>query len=216
MAYESGLPQARELRLVVGAGLEGHQAAGLFAAEVEAGVADVADGWAHGGKMGKWVGKGKLGWLGNSFIWQKHYLCGMRKTITEINVRGYHSDLYGHVNNARYLEFLEEARWRHYEGVVDLNEFKENGWAFVVVNINISYRHPAVPGDVVVIEVAVQQVNSRSVVIHQDLRLKSTGKLVAEADVTFVILDAVKGGVVPIQGHLKEVLIEKTGLHDVA
>lgn len=27
-----------------------------------------------------------------------------------IRVRNYHLDGYGHVNNARYLEFLEEAR----------------------------------------------------------------------------------------------------------
>ena len=28
-----------------------------------------------------------------------------------VRVRNYHLDGYGHVNNARYLEFLEEARW---------------------------------------------------------------------------------------------------------
>lgn len=30
--------------------------------------------------------------------------------MTEIIVRGYHLDGYQHVNNARYLEFLEEDR----------------------------------------------------------------------------------------------------------
>ena len=30
---------------------------------------------------------------------------------TQIKVRGYHLDVYQHVNNARYTEFLEEARW---------------------------------------------------------------------------------------------------------
>ena len=34
--------------------------------------------------------------------------CAMQ---TQIKVRGYHLDVYQHVNNARYLEFLEEARW---------------------------------------------------------------------------------------------------------
>lgn len=28
-----------------------------------------------------------------------------------LRVRGYHLDGYGHVNNARYLEFMEEGRW---------------------------------------------------------------------------------------------------------
>ncbi|MEY3443375.1 MAG: hypothetical protein RLZZ519_1656, partial [Bacteroidota bacterium] len=75
----------------------------------------------------------------------------MKESITEIKVRGYHADLYGHVNNARYLELLEEARWNHFENSVDSEEFKRNGWAFVLVNININYRKPALPGDVLYI-----------------------------------------------------------------
>ena len=43
----------------------------------------------------------------------------MKESITAIKVRGYHADLYGHVNNARYLELLEEARWNHFENSVD-------------------------------------------------------------------------------------------------
>ena len=37
------------------------------------------------------------------------------KHLHNIKVRGFHTDLYGHVNNARYLEFLEEARWEFLE-----------------------------------------------------------------------------------------------------
>jgi thioesterase-3 len=37
-----------------------------------------------------------------------------------MTVRGYHLDLFGHVNNARYLEFLEEARWDWFEQRTDL------------------------------------------------------------------------------------------------
>lgn len=36
-------------------------------------------------------------------------------TTTQIRVRGYHEDRFGHVNHARYLEFLEDARWAHLE-----------------------------------------------------------------------------------------------------
>jgi thioesterase-3 len=38
----------------------------------------------------------------------------------EIRIRGYHTDLYQHVNNARYLEFLEEGRWQLLEDHMDL------------------------------------------------------------------------------------------------
>ncbi|MFC0140602.1 YbgC/FadM family acyl-CoA thioesterase, partial [Erwinia mallotivora] len=66
---------------------------------------------------------------------------------TTIKVRGYHLDVYQHVNNARYLEFLEEARWAWLEQLDVFNWMTENRLAFVLVNININYRRPAVLGD---------------------------------------------------------------------
>ncbi len=35
----------------------------------------------------------------------------------KLTVRNYHLDGYGHVNNARYLEFLEEARWTFFKSM---------------------------------------------------------------------------------------------------
>ena len=58
---------------------------------------------------------------------------------TQIKVRGYHLDVYQHVNNARYLEFLE-ARWDGLENSDSFQWMTEKNIAFVVVNININYR----------------------------------------------------------------------------
>ena len=71
--------------------------------------------------------------------------CAMQ---TQIKVRGYHLDVYQHVNNARYLEFLEEARWDGLENSESFQWLTAHNIAFVVVNININYRRPAVLGDV--------------------------------------------------------------------
>ncbi|HAT24716.1 MAG TPA: thioesterase, partial [Pantoea septica] len=71
---------------------------------------------------------------------------------TTIKVRGYHLDVYQHVNNARYLEFLEEARWQWLEEADAFNWLQQQQLAFVVVNININYRRPAVLGDVLAID----------------------------------------------------------------
>lgn len=130
----------------------------------------------------------------------------MEKSTTKIKVRGYHADLYGHVNNARYLEMLEEARWSHYEGRVDYDVFKENGWAFVIVNININYRKPAVPGDTVRIETHYKAHGSRSMTLHQTVYLNETDTVSADADITFVVLDAKSGKVMPIEGDLLDIL----------
>ncbi|MDH0342624.1 acyl-CoA thioesterase [Chromobacterium haemolyticum] len=125
---------------------------------------------------------------------------------TKIKVRGYHLDLYGHVNNARYLEFLEEARWNYFESRGDLPWFLQSGLALVVVNINIDYRYPATMGDELVIETGVKSIGTRSAVMHQRVSLAGSGKLVAEADVTFAVFDAKQGKAVALDGKLKELL----------
>ncbi|MDH8096138.1 long-chain acyl-CoA thioesterase FadM, partial [Klebsiella pneumoniae] len=53
---------------------------------------------------------------------------------TQIKVRGYHLDVYQHVNNARYLEFLEEARWDGLENSDSFQWMTAHNIAFVVVN----------------------------------------------------------------------------------
>ncbi len=130
----------------------------------------------------------------------------MKHSITEIKVRGYHADLYGHVNNARYLELLEEARWNHFETQVDYDEFKKNGWAFIIVNININYRKPAVPGDILQIRTEYKTHGSRSMTMHQTVLLNGTDAVAADADITFVVLDSASGKVVQLEGRLLEML----------
>ncbi|MDI8083766.1 hypothetical protein MJN69_29315, partial [Salmonella enterica subsp. enterica serovar Kentucky] len=46
------------------------------------------------------------------------------------------------VNNARYLEFLEEARWDGLENSDSFQWMTARNIAFVVVNININFIDP--------------------------------------------------------------------------
>ena len=58
--------------------------------------------------------------------------------------------------------------------------------AFVVVNININYRRPAVLGDVLTVTSQVQQLNGKSGVLSQVVTLDPEGQVVADALITFV------------------------------
>lgn len=82
---------------------------------------------------------------------------------TTIKVRGYHLDVYQHVNNARYLEFLEEARWAWLEESEAFHWMNKREMAFVVVNININYRRPAVMGDVLIIDSQLMSLGGKAV-----------------------------------------------------
>jgi len=123
--------------------------------------------------------------------------------LTEIKVRGYHADFYGHVNNARYLEFLEEDRWAHLESKIDLKNWASLGLVFLVVNINVNYRKAVAVGEILQLSTKLDSVGNRSAILRQEIRLKRTGETAADALVTFVIRD--KGGrAVAMQGALLE------------
>ena len=124
-------------------------------------------------------------------------------TQTEITVRGYHADAYGHVNNARYLEFLEEGRWALLEQKIDLHKWAEQGRIFLVVNININYRKAAGPGEVLAVSTGIEKINRRSLVLKQEITSRRDGALVVDALVTFVVADA-GGRLLILEGELEE------------
>lgn len=129
------------------------------------------------------------------------------KVEPEIKIRGYHTDLYQHVNNARYLEFLEEGRWQLLEDHLDLEAFMRNGLLFFVVNINISYKSQARAGDIIVIRSGLKKIGNKSAVFRQQILNKGTKAVCVDADITFVITD-INGNPMKFQGDLKENLLK--------
>jgi len=127
----------------------------------------------------------------------------MMKNSTKIKVRGYHLDLYGHVNNTRYLEFLEEARWNIKDLYLDLATMHEQELSLVIVNININYRNSAYLGDILEITTVVSRIGNKSVTLRQEIYSEGSTKLVADAAVTFVICDQKSGKAIELTPDLR-------------
>jgi thioesterase III len=121
--------------------------------------------------------------------------------LTEIKVRGYHADFYGHVNNARYLEFFEEDRWAQLESKIDLKRWAAQGIIFLVVNINVNYRLAVPVGETLLVTTDVEKIGKRSVVLQQKILLKESRKVAADALITFVIADK-SGRAVSMEGEM--------------
>ena len=125
------------------------------------------------------------------------------EALTEIRTRGYHVDVYGHVNNARYLEFFEEDRWAQLEASVDLDAWASRGMVFMVVNINVNYRRAVGMGVWLTVSTGLESIGNRSAVLRQEIRLKEAGDIVADALVTFVVADR-DGTLVGMEGEVGE------------
>ena len=125
--------------------------------------------------------------------------------MTEIIVRGYHLDGYQHVNNARYLEFLEEDRWACMSNEIDY--FAEQKIAWVIANININYRLPALLGQHLFIETTISKIGHKSSIATQVIRCKETKNIIVDAEVTFVLFDTTINKAAPITDELLKKLL---------
>lgn len=112
------------------------------------------------------------------------------QSTTNINIRNYHIDNFGHVNHARYLEFLEEARWQYLEKNQLLEPIHQNEMFHVVSKIVINYLHPVRLGDVLSIETKIDGRSSKCFWVDQTAYIKSSGKTAVKAVITNVFVDA--------------------------
>ncbi len=116
-------------------------------------------------------------------------------------------DGYQHVNNARYLEFMEEARWDYLDKTGAFHYFQEANMAFVIVNINIDYKFPALQGDSLLIDSSIEGKGNTSFVFRQIGTSKANGKTIFDATVTFVLIDKQSGKPVRPENEAKEILL---------
>lgn len=109
-------------------------------------------------------------------------------TETGIVVRSTEVDVYGHVNNAKYLEYLEWGRfdWAEATGLTPERVGPDLG--LVVANINVNYRREARTGDRLVVKTRLAARSRRSIRFTQVV-VDAAGERVADAEVTAVVFD---------------------------
>jgi len=127
---------------------------------------------------------------------------------TQIRVRGFHIDVYQHVNNGRYMEFLEEARWEFMDHTGFARKIADLGLSMVVVNTNINYRRPAVLHDLLEVGIRIARIGGKSAMFEQVVTRVSDDQrdVVADATVTFCVMDPVAEKAVPLEGEIRNIL----------
>ena len=104
----------------------------------------------------------------------------------------YHdTDAGGIVYYGQYLCYLEEARTEFLElKGLSVQIFKDRGLGYAVVQCNVSYRSPARYGDTLICTAVLKQATAAKLVFDQKITDKKDGRLVAQAEVTLVCLNA--------------------------
>ena len=127
--------------------------------------------------------------------------------MLEITVRSSHIDMFGHVNNARYVEFLEWGRLQMTQDLrIDFMGMVAAGIGPAVVRLEVNYRKESSMGDILIIDTqAVELKNNKVGIIKQTITNKKSGKLICDAVVTFVMFDLKQRKSVPMPDSMKKI-----------
>ncbi|KYP79751.1 acyl-CoA thioesterase [Ferroacidibacillus organovorans] len=131
----------------------------------------------------------------------------MNESRITLVVRSTEIDINGHVNNAKYLEYLEWGREDFYERAkLDYDTLIKLGVFTVSANISINYRREAKQNDVLTVITRPGQPGNKSFVFHQTILREADDTLIADASVTLVTVDAKTRKSTPLPAKLRSVL----------
>ncbi|WP_435075406.1 acyl-CoA thioesterase [Halorubrum sp. HHNYT27] len=124
----------------------------------------------------------------------------MTTYTTEIDVRFRDIDAMGHVNNAVYATYLEQARTEYYRDVLDADLSRVSS---VLASLSLDFRRPVELADsTVTVDVDVTEIGRSSVTMTYEFRVDDA--VVAEGETTLVSLDPDSGEPVPIPPAFRE------------
>ncbi|MCL6453514.1 MAG: acyl-CoA thioesterase [Alicyclobacillus sp.] len=124
----------------------------------------------------------------------------------EITVRSTEIDVNGHVNNAKYLEYLEWGRedWYEQRGFT-YEVLRDAGYITVLVHIGVDYRREAFQNDRLRIQTHLSAVGNSSITMRQIIDNQSGGRVV-DAEAVIVTIDPVTRKPVPVPDSIRRLL----------
>jgi thioesterase-3 len=124
------------------------------------------------------------------------------ETSIQIEVRPTEIDVMGHVNNAKYLEYMEWSREDWYNRIrLPFDVFTDMNIGTVTVNIHINYRKEARLGEMLSVSTRPVKKGRTSYVLEHVI-INEQGERVADATVTSVTIDLTKRKSVPLPPEL--------------
>lgn len=128
-----------------------------------------------------------------------------------ISVRYGDLDPQWHVNNSKFLTYIETTRL-HYLlelGLFDGRSF--NDLPFIVADVHVKYLLPIMPTDEVLVTMGITRIGTKSVVMEYEVWSADETRLFATAETVMVAYDYHTKASVPISAELRRIISDYEG-----
>ncbi len=126
---------------------------------------------------------------------------------TTFKIRTFHTDAFGHVNNSKYLELLEEARWQFAEQIGLIPLLTENNLGFIIIDLSVRFRVPICEGDTIQVSTSLITLGSASGDVKQLVHKQGDKQIALKSMYHFILINRITGRSVPIESEIRELLL---------
>jgi len=117
-----------------------------------------------------------------------------------VEVRFEDVDMFQHVNNAKYLTYIESARVAYYTEVSGIHDPREFG--MTLASAKVDYIKPVFFGQTLHVYTRTGRIGNKSWTLEHELRDSQTGELMASAHSVIVHYDYKTGRSVPLNPEI--------------
>ena len=122
----------------------------------------------------------------------------------EIRVRFCETDALGHINNASYFQYMEDARIRFFEHLGFGFENKTKTWNFVVASVGCDFISQGYYGQTLKVKTSVAKIGTKSFTLENNMICSETMKPIAKGYAVVVVFDFESQKSIQIPDSLRE------------
>jgi thioesterase-3 len=110
---------------------------------------------------------------------------------SELNVRPDDIDMFNHVHNSKYLDYVLAARYEQMDRYYGMSwqKFAELGFGWVVAKVTISFKRPLKIGDQMVVRTGILDMTEKGSTVQFEIVNKNTGKVCSDGIFDYVMID---------------------------
>ncbi|MFM6975513.1 MAG: acyl-CoA thioesterase [Sphingobacteriaceae bacterium] len=129
---------------------------------------------------------------------------------SEFKVRPDDIDMFNHVHNSTYFDYVLAARYDQMERCygMSMEEFMKQGYGWVVRTAYVDYKRPLGLGDEFMVKTGIETINTKGCRVKFEIISKKTNKLSCDGWFDYVMIDMKTGRGMPIT----EEMMQKYGI----
>jgi thioesterase-3 len=114
---------------------------------------------------------------------------------TELKVRPDDIDMFNHVHNSKYFDYVLAARYEQMDLFykMPMEDFLRSGFGWVVRTAFVDFKRPMILGDIVKVRTGILTINEKGCRVQFEMETVRTGKIAADGWFDYVMIDIKTG-----------------------